>query len=79
MTIIRRNGSGQATAFNEYTFLHPSISNVRSGDLVRHAKFGEGVVVEMLGSGSDYEVMGSFREEGVKRLLLSYAQLEKLE
>ncbi|MBI2165203.1 MAG: UvrD-helicase domain-containing protein [Chloroflexi bacterium] len=49
------------------------------GDHVRHAKFGEGIVVNCVPSGSDHEVTVAFKGGGVKRLLLSYAPLEPVE
>jgi len=48
------------------------------GDRVRHAKFGEGVVVSSIPSGGDQEVAVAFEGLGVKRLLLSFAPLEKV-
>jgi DNA helicase-2/ATP-dependent DNA helicase PcrA len=50
-----------------------------AGDQVRHANFGEGMVVNCIPSGEDYEVTVAFTGgAGVKRLLLSYSHLEKL-
>ncbi|MFQ6028438.1 MAG: ATP-dependent helicase, partial [Dehalococcoidia bacterium] len=50
------------------------------GDLVRHQTFGEGVVMSCDPSAGDYEVTIEFSNGvGVKRLLLSYAPLEKVE
>ena len=49
------------------------------GDSVRHASFGEGVVTQLEGSVADTEVTIEFEGDvGVKRLLLSYAPLEKV-
>ena len=57
----------------------PRIS-LQTGDLVRHSTFGEGVVLECTPSGGDHEVTVQFSEEvGMKKLLLSFAPLEKLE
>lgn len=51
----------------------------KAGDHVRHATFGEGVVVNCVPNGQDYEVTVAFKgTAGVKRLLLSYAPLEKV-
>ena len=51
----------------------------KAGDKVRHAKFGEGVVVNCTASGADHEVTVAFKGgSGVKRLLHSYAALEKV-
>ena len=41
--------------------------------------FGEGIVVESKVAGSDEEVTVAFEEKGIKRLLASFAKLEKLE
>jgi ATP-dependent DNA helicase UvrD/PcrA len=53
-----------------------------AGDHVRHARFGEGIVVNaaMTSNGADQEVTVAFKgESGVKKLLLSFAPLEKLD
>jgi DNA helicase-2/ATP-dependent DNA helicase PcrA len=51
----------------------------RVGDRVRHARFGEGTVVTSAARGSDREVTVAFKgDAGVKRLLLSFAPLEKI-
>jgi len=50
------------------------------GDLVRHSTFGEGVVMECLAASGDHEVTVHFEGEvGIKRLLLSFAPLEKID
>jgi DNA helicase-2/ATP-dependent DNA helicase PcrA len=52
-----------------------------AGDHVRHARFGEGIVVNavLTSNGADQEVTVAFKgESGVKKLLLSFAPLEKL-
>ena len=48
------------------------------GDKVRHGTFGEGVVVSSTGVGSDTTVTVAFAGQGVKRLMLSFAPLEKV-
>ncbi|MDP7619271.1 MAG: 3'-5' exonuclease, partial [Dehalococcoidia bacterium] len=55
-------------------------SPFRPGDRVSHASFGDGVVVACLAapSGDDFEVTVAFKGQGVKRLLATYAMLEKL-
>ena len=47
------------------------------GEQVRHAKWGPGVVVEMCELDGDFEVTVEFPGVGSKRLLLSFAPLEK--
>ncbi len=53
-------------------------SGLRLGQRVRHAKFGEGVVVNIEGQGARTEVMVNFEKVGSKRLNLAYAKLEAL-
>jgi DNA helicase-2/ATP-dependent DNA helicase PcrA len=48
------------------------------GQNVRHAKFGEGVVLSCEGRGSDARVQVKFRNEGVKWLALEYAKLQAM-
>jgi DNA helicase-2/ATP-dependent DNA helicase PcrA len=53
-----------------------------AGDHVRHARFGEGIVINaaMTSNGNDQEVTVAFKgDSGVKKLLLSFAPLEKLD
>jgi DNA helicase-2/ATP-dependent DNA helicase PcrA len=57
-----------APAFGNYPFA--------IGQNVRHAKFGEGVVLSIQGRGADALVEVKFRDEGVKRLMLEYAKLQ---
>lgn len=47
----------------------------QTGMRVRHAKFGEGVVVESQRRGDDEEVTISFKTFGIKRLAASFANL----
>ena len=52
----------------------------KDGDRVTHFKFGEGIVVSCAPTDQDYEVTVAFKgESGIKKLLYSYAPLEKLE
>lgn len=51
----------------------------RTGQNVRHAKFGDGVVIESKRSGGDEEVTVSFRTVGIKRLAASFANLQVLD
>ena len=52
---------------------------LKDGDHVRHAQFGDGVVVSCRPVGDDAEVVVVFDGAGIKKLLLSFAQLEKVE
>ena len=48
------------------------------GQRVRHALFGEGVILNYEGSGASARVQVNFDQEGSKWLMLSYAKLEGL-
>jgi len=48
------------------------------GDSVRHLKFGIGTVLEITEGGKDYEVTVDFPGYGVRKLLASFAKLQKL-
>ena len=45
---------------------------------MRHATFGEGLVIESRADGGDEIVTVSFEEVGLKRLIASLAPLERL-
>ena len=49
-----------------------------AGEKVRHKVFGEGVVVSSSGVGSDTQVTVAFSGQGIKRLMVSFAPLEKI-
>jgi DNA helicase-2/ATP-dependent DNA helicase PcrA len=51
---------------------------LKAGDKVRHGIFGEGIVVSLGAKGHDTEVVVAFSGLGIKKLLLSFAKLEKL-
>ena len=48
------------------------------GQKVRHAVFGQGVVLRAEGKGDDTQVEVAFPNVGVKKLLLAYAKLERV-
>ena len=57
----------------------PSTWALRVGDDVLHEKWGEGVIIEIEGSGDRAEVTVNFRDLGEKRLLLAWAPLTKVD
>ena len=58
----------------------PSVPTLQVGDMVTHRAFGDGVVTACDPTASDVEVTVEFaRGVGVKRLLLSFAPLEKVD
>jgi DNA helicase-2/ATP-dependent DNA helicase PcrA len=50
----------------------------KTGERVSHAKFGKGTVIESRWVGNDEEVTVAFPGEGIKRLVASFARLEKV-
>ena len=52
--------------------------SVKPGDDVKHAKWGEGVVLDVMGEGDKAEVRIRFPDVGEKNLLLSWAPIEKI-
>jgi DNA helicase-2/ATP-dependent DNA helicase PcrA len=68
--------SGGAASGGARPTLDPD--TVAVGDRVRHLVFGDGVVAAVEGEGSKAEVVVRFSREGERRLLLSFAPLERL-
>ena len=52
--------------------------SMRMGSRVRHAKFGDGVVLSFEGNGPQARVQVNFERQGTKWLMLSYANLEEV-
>ncbi|MHB2022087.1 MAG: 3'-5' exonuclease, partial [Mycobacteriales bacterium] len=55
-----------------------AVPQLRAGDRVSHDSYGLGTVISCAGSGDSAEATVEFGSEGVKRLLLRYAPLDKL-
>ncbi len=53
-------------------------SGFRIGEDVVHGKWGEGVVVDLRGSGDETEITVNFPTVGQKVLLLAWAPLKKV-
>ncbi len=49
----------------------------QTGDRVRHVKFGEGTVIQIVEGGRDYEVTVDFDGVGVKKMFAAFAKLKK--
>ncbi len=56
----------------------PSEAQFKTGDVVKHAKFGQGTVITSKLNGADEEVEVTFPKLGVKKLVASLAKLEKV-
>ncbi|HOO28189.1 MAG TPA: 3'-5' exonuclease, partial [Lachnospiraceae bacterium] len=48
------------------------------GDTVRHIKFGEGTVKNIISGGRDFEVTVDFQKTGIKKMFASFAKLKKI-
>ena len=53
--------------------------NIKTGEKVRHSKWGVGTVVSVKGSGANMEIAVAFSGSGVKKLLVEYAPVEKVD
>ena len=53
--------------------------HVQVGDWVRHAEFGDGLVLETRGKGEDASVLVSFPDNTRRRLMLKFARLTRLD
>lgn len=49
------------------------------GDRVRHMKFGEGTVMNIVSGGRDYEVTVDFDTAGIKKMFAAFAKLKKVD
>jgi len=49
---------------------------LKLGQRVRHAKFGDGVVLSLEGQGANARVQVNFERQGTKWLMTGYANLE---
>lgn len=63
------------TVFDKKTDFAP---NYVVGDRVRHIKFGEGTVADMINGGRDYEVTVDFDTAGRKKMFAGFAKLVKI-
>ncbi len=75
---IRRFGSAAARADAEAKAQRRDIPSLEPGDRVVHDSFGMGTVVTVEGAGDKAVASIDFGSQGVKRLLLRYAPVQKL-
>lgn len=61
-----------------FTVTKASSLDYGKGDRVRHMKFGEGTVKDIIDGGKDYEVTVEFDAAGVRKMFASFAKLKKL-
>lgn len=67
----------QNTAFSSSTTKKISLE-YGVGDTVKHIKFGQGVVTQIMEGGKDYEVAVEFEKVGPKKMFASFAKLKKV-
>ncbi|MBA7641193.1 ATP-dependent DNA helicase PcrA [subsurface metagenome] len=77
-------GEGSQIAATAYSWNKAPVPGVatpelKAGNRVRHAQFGDGIVASCQPVGDDAEVVVVFDGVGIKKLLLSLAKLEKVE
>ena len=53
-------------------------ANLRKGERVRHAKYGEGTVLMREGEGEDAKLTVLFSRHGMKKLMEKFANLQKI-
>lgn len=83
------SGGGHAALTGPRTsiFVAPKIAEpprkqmelIRVGDKLRHAKFGDGVVMSVIGSGEDMILEAAFPQAGLKKLSWKYAPVKKIQ
>ena len=64
----------QESALNTVRFTNETGFEI--GQNVRHAKFGEGTILDCEGTGASARVQVNFGQHGAKWLILSYANLQ---
>ena len=67
--------SGERSLDYEYAQSEPEL-NDPSGARVRHAIFGDGVILQSIGSGPKQKLRIRFERAGVKTVLVKFANLE---
>lgn len=73
---LRGNTSRALPAAQPVTATSGSTGGFRLGQRVRHGKFGEGVILQCEGDGSQTRVQVNFSDAGIKWLMLAYANLQ---
>jgi len=74
---VYQNKSYQTTSFASNSTSKISLEYT-NGDRVKHIKFGEGIVQQIVEGGRDYEVTVQFDKVGTKKMFASFAKLKKV-
>ncbi|MCL5102924.1 MAG: UvrD-helicase domain-containing protein [Armatimonadetes bacterium] len=78
-TLPRRRQASNTTWRTEFKPARPSGSaTFRPGQKVVHGEFGRGIVLNSTGVGGEEQVTVAFDGEGIKKLVVAYAGLEKV-
>ncbi len=75
---MRATISRPVTAVQAKPAMFQTQSKYKLGQRVHHAKFGEGVILQIEGDGAQERVQINFKPAGVKWLMLAYAKLDVL-
>ncbi|NBH15279.1 DNA helicase PcrA [Lachnospiraceae bacterium] len=80
--IFNTRNAYQSKPYQSTLFSSASTSKITleyvSGDRVKHGKFGEGTVMQIVEGGRDYEVTVQFDRVGMKKMFASFAKLKKV-
>ena len=78
--VTRATRAMRRSSLERTTVKHPTVSesDIGVGDRVRHSHWGTGNVTEIVGAGDRAEAYVNFDGQGVKRLLLAWAPLERV-
>lgn len=71
-------GSSYLSKPKQFGSANPDTLDYGIGDTVKHPKFGTGIVTDITKGGKAFEVTVDFPGAGVKKMLSSFAKLEKL-
>ena len=74
-------GGGRPGSFSRPAMEIPEpkgATGIRQGARVRHAKYGEGMVLQREGDGEDAKLTVAFQRHGLKKLMEKFANLQKI-
>jgi len=73
---VRSRPSVSQPVYSPKSYATQTVNGLGVGQRVRHAKFGEGVVINLEGSGAHARVEVNFEHAGTKWLVMAYANLQ---
>jgi DNA helicase-2/ATP-dependent DNA helicase PcrA len=78
MTGSQSNRGDNKSLFSSFSAPKEVVVDYKTGDKVKHIKFGTGTVLDMTSAGADYEVKVEFETVGIKRLMAKLSRLKKI-